>query len=70
MVDDEDGVGADLSAVRSCCEDDVCGMGSVNVYVDADVEDPATGGRAVVSSASRVWYTSLCVPLMPIQSTL
>ena len=70
VIDDEGGVEADISAMRSCCEDDVCGMGGVDVYVDAEVEDPATDDRAVVSCASRVLYASSCVPLMPIQSTL
>ena len=70
VIDDEDGVEADISAMRSCCEDDVCGMGGVDVYVDAEAEDPATDDRAVVSCDSRVLYASLCVPLMPIQSTL
>lgn len=70
VIDDEDGVEADTSAMRSCCEDDVCGMGGVDVCVDAEVEDPATDDRAVVSCASKVLYASLFVPLMPIQSTL
>lgn len=70
VIDDKDGVEADISAMRSCCEDAVCGMGGVNVCVDAEVEDPVTDDRAVVSCASRVLYASLCVPLMPIQSTL
>ena len=56
-----------------CCDEDFVATGSVdNSVVDVDVEDVTSGASVLelVPAARKVVYTSSCVPLIPMQSTL
>ena len=65
--------GGGIGVAMLCRDEDFVATGSVDKSaVDVDVED-SIGGASVlelVPSARKVEYTSSCVPLIPVQSTL